>query len=206
MAKITKLETQKKDKNRVNLYLDDEFFCGLSMDTVVKHCFAIGQEIDDEHLKNIIYESEKITLFNKCLDYIGSSYKTTKQVRDYLKRKEYDDELIKVTIEKLKEYKILNDDNFAEMYVSTYKNKYGNNMLRKKLFEKGIGKDIVDKYLEENKADEEIVYNLALKKLGQKPATYDNMSKILRFLSGRGWDYDTSNKVIKKIMKDRGEE
>lgn len=206
MAKITKLETQKKDKSRVNLYLDDEFFCGLSMDTVVKYSLRVGLEVEDEYLNGVIYESEKITVFNKCLDYIGSSYKTSKQVRDYLKRKEYADDLIKCTIEKLKEYRVLDDDNFAEMYINTYKNKYGNGILRKKLFEKGVSREIIDKYLEDNVPDEEIVYNLAIKKLGQKPATYENMSKIMRFLASRGWDFDINNKIVKQIMKERGEE
>lgn len=206
MAKITKLETQKKDNSRVNLYLDDEFYCGLSMDVVVKYSLKVGSEIDIDYLVNVVYESEKIRIFNKCLNYIGSSYKTAKQVREYLKRKDYDDKLISETILKLKEYKILDDENYTEVYISTYKNKYGNTMLRKKLSEKGVSKDIVDEYLKENGVDEEIVYNLALKKLGQKPATYDNMSKVMRFLVSRGWDYDTNNKVVKRIMSERGDE
>lgn len=202
MGKITKIEVQKKDKSRVNIYVDDEFFCGLAMDTLVKHSLKVGDEIEAESFSNIVLESERIALFNKCLDYIGSSYKTTKQVRDYLRRKEYDDNMIKDTLEKLKEYRVLDDDNFARMYISTYKAKYGNNMLRKKLSEKGVSKSIIDEVLEENEVDYDVVYKLAIKKLGQKEPTYENMTKVMRFLAGRGFDFDTVNKVCKDIMKD----
>lgn len=200
MGKITKIEVQKRDKNRVNIYVDDEFFSGLAMDTLVKHSLKGGDEIDEEHFSNIILESERIMLFNKCLDYIGSSYKTTKQVRDYLKRKEYDDSIIKETIEKLKEYRVLDDENFAHMYINTYRSKYGNNMLRKKLMEKGISKPIIDEVLDENLPDYDIVYALATKKLGRKEPIYDNMAKVMRFLAGRGFDFDIVSKVCRDIM------
>lgn len=201
MGKLTKIEVQKKDKNRVNIYVDDEFYTGLAMDTLIKHSLKVGDEIDDAEFSGIVLESERISLFNKCLDYIGSSYKTTKQVRDYLRRKEYDDDMIKVTLEKLKEYRVLDDDNFARMYISTYKTKYGNNMLRKKLAEKGVSKSSIDEVLEENDVDYDVVCKLALKKLGQKEPTYENMTKVMRFLAGRGFDFDTVNSVCKGIMK-----
>ena len=36
MPKITKLEVQKKNKERFNLYLDNEFEMGIDIDTLVK--------------------------------------------------------------------------------------------------------------------------------------------------------------------------
>lgn len=202
MAKITKIEVQKKDKNRVNLYVDDEFYCGLTMDTLVKHSLKVGDNIDERQFSEIVLESERIFVFNKCLDYIGSAYKTAKQVRDYLKRKGYDDNIIKDTLAKLKEYRVLDDENYAHMYTNTYKTKYGNAMLRKKLLEKGVSKNIIDDCLAENDADEEVVQKLALKKLGTKSPTRENINKVMRFLAGRGFDFDIINKVCHNITRD----
>lgn len=202
MSKITKIEVQKKDKNRVNLYVDDEFYHGLALDTVVKHGLKVGDDIDEKHFSDIVLESERITLFNKCLDYIGSSYKTAKQVRDYLKRKDYDSALIDETLAKLKEYRVLDDANFAQMYISTYKTKYGNNMLKKKLLEKGVSKTTIDTLLDENDTDEDVVRHLALKKLGSKEPTFENLAKVMRFLVGRGFDYDIVNSVCKNFGQD----
>ena len=53
--KITKIEIQKKNKNRVNLYLDEEFYCGLSLETIMKNHLKEGFEINEnqiEFLKN----------------------------------------------------------------------------------------------------------------------------------------------------------
>ena len=49
--KITKIEVQKKNKSRVNLYLDGEFNCGLSLETIVKNGIKEGREITDEQLE-----------------------------------------------------------------------------------------------------------------------------------------------------------
>jgi regulatory protein len=45
--KITKIEIQKNNKNRVNLFVDDNFFCGLSLETIVKNHIKENQEISN---------------------------------------------------------------------------------------------------------------------------------------------------------------
>ena len=52
--KITKLEVQKNDKNRVNLYVDDEFYSGIPAELVYLEHLKTGLEIDEKDLKKII--------------------------------------------------------------------------------------------------------------------------------------------------------
>ena len=56
--KITKLEVQKNDKNRVNLYVDDEFYSGIPAELVYLEHLKTGLEIDEKDLKKIIFEQE----------------------------------------------------------------------------------------------------------------------------------------------------
>ena len=107
MPIITKLEIQKKDEQRANLYLDDKFYAGISVELCIKHHFKKGTEIDKELLDDIILQDEKDRAFNKALKYISSSLKTIKQIKDYLYKKEYAEPTVNYVIEKLIEYKYI---------------------------------------------------------------------------------------------------
>jgi hypothetical protein len=59
MGIITKIEVQKNNEERANLYLDDDFCCGISIELVIKHQLKKGIQIDEEQLKEMILEDEK---------------------------------------------------------------------------------------------------------------------------------------------------
>ena len=80
MKTITELKIQAKDKNRVNLYLDGKFFCGLDLETTVKNRLRIGTIITEEKLEEIQVESEKQTAYTKALKLVSVRYKTQKEV------------------------------------------------------------------------------------------------------------------------------
>ena len=60
MSKITAITIQEKKKNRCNLFIDGVFFSGISMETVLKNRLKVGIEVDQEQLKFILEESERI--------------------------------------------------------------------------------------------------------------------------------------------------
>lgn len=203
MALITKIEVQKKDKNRVNLYIDDEFYCGLDLDTCVKYGLKKDLELSDEKLKIIIFEAQKNDGFNKAVKYLGTSLKTRKQLRDYLIKKEFSEEIIAFIIEKMIEYRYLDDEHYVESYYKTYKNKYGNTKMKYNLISKGISKKTVEEFFD-NLEDEnsDIIYNLAVKKLGNKEKTRENLDKVYRFLISRGFDFDEVGQTIKRLKEE----
>ena len=66
MAVITKIEEQ-KNKKRVNIFVDDAFFCGLNKETAVIFRLKVGLEVDDNKLKEAVFESEVKSAFEKGL-------------------------------------------------------------------------------------------------------------------------------------------
>lgn len=48
---ITAIEAQKRNKDKVNLYLDGEFACSLTAESVVRARLKIGQELSEERLR-----------------------------------------------------------------------------------------------------------------------------------------------------------
>ena len=58
MKKITKIERQKRRKNRVSIFLDNTFFCGISENLMIKLDLFEGKEIDEEEISRLIKEKE----------------------------------------------------------------------------------------------------------------------------------------------------
>ena len=195
--KITKLEVQKNDKNRVNLYVDDEFYSGIPAELVYLEHLKTGLEIDEKDLKKIIFENEKSKAMSRVTKYIGSSLKTQKQIRDYLRKKEYSEDTIKFVMSKLVEYNYIDDQKYAQAYVLTYGKKYGKLKLKSQLKVKGVSEEIIECVLEVNKVDS--IESVASKYLKNKVMSYEVSQKLFRFLYSRGYEFDEINPYINKL-------
>lgn len=195
--KITKLEVQKNDKNRVNLYVDDEFYSGIPAELVYLEHLKTGLEIDEKDLKKIIFENEKSKAMSRVTKYIGSSLKTQKQIRDYLRKKEYSDDTIEFVMSKLVEYNYIDDKKYAQAYVLTYGKKYGKLKLISQLKIKGVSEEIIEYVLEDNKVDS--IESVASKYLKNKVMSYEVSQKLFRFLYSRGYEFDEINSYINKL-------
>lgn len=195
--KITKLEVQKNDKNRVNLYVDDEFYSGIPAELVYLEHLKTGLEIDEKDLKKIIFENEKSKAMSRVTKYIGSSLKTQKQIRDYLRKKEYSDDTIEFVMSKLAEYNYIDDKKYAQAYVLTYGKKYGKLKLKSQLKVKGVSEEIIECVLEDNKVDS--IESVASKYLKNKVMSYEVSQKLFRFLYSRGYEFDEINSYINKL-------
>ena len=141
---ITKIEFQKKHDDRVNLYVDDEFYAGVSVELILKSQLKKGQEISKEILDELILEDEKGSAFSKSVKYLSSALKTERQIKDYLRKKEYNPSTIEYVIDKLREYKYLDDEAYAKSFVLTYSSKYGKLKLISALRSKGISDSVID--------------------------------------------------------------
>ena len=198
---ITKIEMQKNNDNRANLYLDEKFFSGISLELVVKEHLKVGMEIDKCKLSELILEDEKGKALAKSVKFIGSNLKTEKQLRDYLKKKEYNPTTIDYVIDKLKEYDYLNDENFAKAYILTYSKKYGKLKLKSQLKMKGIKDSVIENLLEDVQSDS--IDLVAKKYMKNKELTYENLQKLMRFLYSRGYEFDDINSCVNRLKGER---
>ena len=195
--KITKLEVQKNDKNRVNLYVDDEFYSGIPAELVYLEHLKTGLEIDEKDLKKIIFENEKSKAMSRVTKYIGSSLKTQQHIRDYLRKKEYSDDTIEFVMSKLVEYNYIDDKKYAQAYVLTYGKKYGKLKLKSQLKVKGVSEEIIECDLEDKKVER--IERVASKYLKNKVMSYEVSQKLFRFLYSRGYEFDEINSYINKL-------
>ncbi|MBE5736568.1 MAG: hypothetical protein E7356_04390 [Clostridiales bacterium] len=202
MCQITKIEVQSKDKTRANLYIDDKFCCGISIELVMKHGLKKDMEIDENYIREIVLEDEKSKAMNKAVNYISSSLKTAKQIREYLRKKEYLPETIDYVIDKMIEYKYLDDEAYAKAYINTYSSKFGKIKLKLNLKQKGVADTIIDKCLYGEEEIESSIDRVASKYLKNKEINKDTLNKLSRFLYSRGYEFDEINSYISSIQSD----
>jgi len=94
MPKITKIEEQKKHKDRVNLYIDDKFFMGVFKELIYKENIEEDQEVEPDKLKEMIKKETIYKAKEKALQIINRSSQTEKILREKLENRGYDKETI----------------------------------------------------------------------------------------------------------------
>lgn len=196
---ITDITSQKKSTDRVNIFVDGSYYGSMYVDICLKYGIKKGAVMDKADLEHIMLDSDKEIALNKTAKYISAKMKTVKEVRDYLYQKEYGKVVVDYVINKLKEYKYLDDEAYVNAYVNTYKSKYGVLKLKNNLLIKGIDKDYLEKYFSEFESDIEGILDIANKYMKNKELTYDNISKLYRYLACKGYSYDEINTVVSKI-------
>lgn len=207
MAQITKIEIQKRNKERVNLFLDGEYAFSLSAELVYKEGLKVNKNVDSIQLKELADKEALISCKDLALRIIERSYKTEKQVRDKLKLKEYNDDVITKSIEFLKEYNFLNDNSYTKMFIKDKLNTQGSKKIKYGLIQKGISKEIIEKELSiiDKEDEKSTAINLAKKKIinirNQETDKYKISGKLYRFLMTKGYSYDLVKDVVKEVME-----
>lgn len=215
---ITQITTQKKDPSRVNLFVDGIFYSGISVDILAKENLYEGKEITQEVLDNVVKGDLLSRLLNRAVDNLLRTPKTEFQIRRYLKEVKFKkkgiwyeenidinwDEIFDQVVNKLKEYKYLDDENFARMFLSSrIRNRpRGKSVLVSELMSKGVDKETAQRVCNELVEDE---YDLLVKTFRKrfKDEKFDKgNNKMVGFLVRKGYGWD----LIEKFSQDESEE
>ena len=203
---ITKMECGKRNKERVNVYIDEEFAFSVDMEIIYKEGLKVKDSVDLERLKNIIDEDNYIKCKNAAIRIIERSYKSEKEIKDKLLKKEFDMKTVYRTLSFLKEYNLIDDEKLVSMYVKDRLRNQGDKKKKYSLMQKGLNEEIIERELEKLNDDdlEEMAYSLALKKYSvlskKENDKYKLYQKLTRNLIGRGYGYDLVSRVVKRII------
>ncbi len=208
--KITKIEPQKKNKNRSSVYLDGDFAFGIDDFDVLRLKLAEGMELDEESLAKIRETVVLSSAKNYGMKLACARSYTEAALKRKMREKGYDDWAIEKTAAFLKEYRLLDDEEYARRFIhdSVYLKGYGKYRIANDLREKGISRDVAERVMAEVDFDgleEETILPLAEKKLGGDFSDQSIM-KTKRYLTARGFRYDAIDRAVRKITGASGEE
>ena len=202
MKKITDIKQQVKNVTRCNVYLDNCFYCGLELETVMRYRLKVGMEIEEERLDEIQFDSERTRAMDKALNFISRTKKTEKQVRDYLCGKGYTDRTAEEVIGKMQDYGYLDDGDYAADFAKSASAKKGKRLIAAELRRKGVGENDVEKALDVIGDETESAYAVAEKYMRNKERDKTNILKCYKYLLSKGFDYDTARAATEKLMPD----
>lgn len=206
MGVITKIEVQQKNKERVNIYIDEEFFAGVDVELVYTLGLKKGLNMDDENRKELIYKDNISKAKNKAFRILNKAEQSEKILRDKLS--DYDEEIIDEVITFLKNINLLDDKGYAKRiaYSNSNISKFGKNKIKQNLYQKGINKEIIEEALED--IDEDVEFENALYLAEKRYSRIKNedkrkiYQKLAQHLTYKGFSYDITKRAISKILDD----
>lgn len=216
--RVTKLVSQKRTPSRVNMYIDGDFHCGISLDTVAKYSLYEGCEIEEEKLKSIAYNEIRSRFLTRTVEYIARSLRTEYQIKRYIrelslkkKGKWFNDiskeEVSKITgyvIQKLNKYGYIDDEKYAIAFIqSRIKNRpRGKSVLIGELLSKGVARELAEEKVNELVEDEiSLLKKTYAKKFRESKITKEDRKKI-EFLLRKGFSWD----LIEQYIEDESRE
>lgn len=113
--KIIKYE--KKGNSQYKIYLENNQSINVYEDVILKNNLLYKKDIDANLLEKISNENNKEDVYNKCVKYISVRIRSAYEIKEYLRKKEIDNEEIENVIEKLQKNNLLNDKAFAKAFI-----------------------------------------------------------------------------------------
>ena len=209
MQIITAIE--ELDKKRCKIYLDGEFAFVLYKGELSIYGIQVNKELSREEYSKILGENLTKRAKKRALYLLQKKSYTEWKLREKLREGYYPSEVIDEAINYVKSYHYIDDLSFAKEYIFFRKETLPKRILEEKLRQKGIGKEDLQKALEEfydsREEEEELQMKQALKLL--KKRSYDKeiadpkeKQKLYAYLMRKG----ISSSVIKKALAIEWEE
>ncbi|MFQ5576732.1 MAG: RecX family transcriptional regulator [Anaerolineae bacterium] len=201
---ITALTVQKKNKERVNIYLDGAFALAVSLNAALT--LKKGQHLTDQHIARLKYNDRLDTAYRRSLNYLSYRARTQHEVAQYLQKKETPEAIITRVIERLAAHNYLNDAEFGRAWVETRSrlNPKGKQALRFELKRKGLGEQDITQALSDLN-ENTLAWQAITKKLPQwqRLDKANFRKKLTGYLTRRGFNYQTINATLARAWQER---
>ena len=210
MAEITRLAVQKRDRERVNVYLDGEFAFGLTLMEAIH--LKIGQQLTEREIEALRNEDDYHRAYNQVLDLLSRRPRSEREVRQYMARKEVAPEHQDRIVQRLLELRFLDDGAFARYWIENRDafRPRGSRALSYELRQKGVDETIIREALADTDVDDaESAYRAALKLLPRLRAIEDRrefQKKLAGALGRRGYSWGTIRTVADQLWQQRHDE
>ena len=112
---ITAIKAQKRNRQRVSIYLDGEFAFGLSR--FVAGWLEPGRKLTQTEIEKLQKEDTYEIAFQKALQFINHRPRSIEETRRRLAEKGFEETVIESTLKRLVEKNLLNDLEFSRLWI-----------------------------------------------------------------------------------------
>lgn len=210
--RITSLQTQASNPDRINVFVDESFLLGASSLVVLKMGLDVGQELSPAQLEQLRDEEALQQAVERALNYLSFRPRSREEVRRYLRRKETPPALVERVFERLEHLDLVNDRAFASFWIESREqfNPKGARALKNELRMKGVEREVVDEMIDDEKDEER-----ALRAGHKKAASLLNLptmdfatfrTRLGSFLQRRGFGYEDTKHAVSQLWKELKED
>mgnify|MGYP000038165091 CR=1 FL=1 len=199
-GRITALKVQKRDRNRVNVYLDGRFAFGLA--AIEAAHLRVGQFLSDEEIARLKERDLVERAVRRAMDLLSYRPRSEAEIRRRLREKGYDETTVAQALERLRRVGLVDDEAFARYWVENrfQFNPRGVVALRQELWQKGVERRIVEEVLAEY--DEEAAAQRAAREAVRRLRRLDEATfrrRLGDYLRRRGFSFDLIRPLVERL-------
>ena len=204
---ITAIEPQKRNPQRVSIYLDGQFAFGLSR--FVAAWLEPGRKLSETEIEKLQHDDTYEIALQKAVQFINHRPRSIEETRRRLEEKGFDDAVIETTLQKLVDQHWLNDLDFSRQWVEN-RNAFrprSDRLLSYELRQKGVAEDVIGQALDQYGGDEdELAYQAGMKKAKQcqQETRLDFLKKVGGYLGRRGFHYGIVKPTVERLWQEFG--
>jgi regulatory protein len=206
--KITALEPQATNAERVNVYVDGRFLIGVSATVILQMGLELEQELQPAQLEELRGEEALQQAVERAYNYLSYRPRSREEVRRYLRRKETPSSIIDSALARLDRLDLVNDHAFASFWAENREqfSPRGARAIKNELRMKGVEREVVDEVISDEK-DEELALRAGRKKalsLVHNPAMdyLTFRTRLGSFLQRRGFGYEVSTRTVRALWEE----
>jgi regulatory protein len=202
---ITALKAQKRNPERVNVYLDGEFAFGLAR--IIAAWLEVGQELTSEKILQLQAQDQVEIALQQAIKLIGYRPRSVAEVRRNLSKHAYPEDTIETVLDRLQKNGLLDDRIFARRWVENriaFRPR-GRRALSYELRKAGIDDHIIQETLDEMLNDEDQLAYAAASKYAARLKVDDRQvfnHKLSGFLARKGFSYETAAAVVARCWQE----
>lgn len=207
MSKITEIKEQRRQKDRLSLFIDGDFWTGMSKDLFIELQLHNGQELSRAEIKEIESRVVEDSALNYALNRLSRVMTSEKILKEKLQERGYGAEVVDQVIDRCRQLALLDDRLMAEnLAAEAHRRQRGPRWLATKLREKGLSaeQEVLERFSDQDqyRAAEEALVAM----IGEQRLDRLQQQQKLRTLINRGFAPGAAQQAINKYQLSEEEE
>lgn len=198
---ITALKAQKKNPNRISVYLDGEYAFGLAR--IVAAWLRIGQHLSEQDIERFKQQDNAEVAYLKAMRFLGYRTRSEAEIQRKLTDQGFAQQVVDATVQRLKDNGFLGDTKFAQDWIenrTTFRPR-SKRMLAIELRQKGVDDEVIEQALAETEDEQVLAYQSATKYARRLAGMeWEKFRKRLgEYLIRRGFSYGTIVPILRQV-------
>jgi regulatory protein len=201
MPQVTAITKQRRHETRFSVAVDGVYAFSLSDLDLSASSLRVGSQLSELEVAEWQARAGSSKAYNQAVGYISLRLRSEQELRQYLRRKGYDDGITDEIIERLRAISLLDDAKFAAAYVRDRQigRPRSASALRFELAKRGVNREVIDEVLASELASDG---SAALELARRKRRQYPDDSKLMAYLARQGFRYDEVRRALEQLAEE----